>query len=96
MMNANKNQSDPAHNDSAPEGWFYQPANIRLLIIGLVVACVLSLLSQFLYTDDHPHFKVEKLFGFQAAFGFVAFVVVVMLGKVLRIFVARPEDYYDS
>ena len=79
-----------------PDGWFYQPANIRLLVFGLVVACVCAVSAQFLYTDDHPHFEVEQWHGFQAVFGFLAFVVVVMLGKALRMFVARPEDYYDS
>ena len=29
-------------------------------------------------------------------FGFVAFVVVVFLGRFLRVFVKREEGYYDS
>jgi hypothetical protein len=90
------NEQEKVEVSEAPQGWFYQPANIRLLIIGLVVACLAAVGAQFLYTDDHPHFDVEKWYGFQAVFGFAAFVVVVMLGKILRIFVSRPEDYYDS
>ena len=90
------NEKAQVEMSEAPQGWFYQPANIRLLIIGLVVACLASLGAEFLYTNDHPHFDAETWFGFQAWFGFAAFVVVVMLGKILRIFVSRPEDYYDS
>ena len=48
--------------------------------------------------DEHhpPHFDVETVFGFQAIFGFVAFVVIVYLGRFLRLIVKREEDYYDA
>ena len=81
-------------------GWFEKPANINTLIIALSAACVLSGLAQLLpsFHDPHhePHFMVENLFGFQAIVGFVSFVVVVFLGKALRLIVRRSEDYYDG
>ena len=64
------------------------------------MACVLTLVAQLVFPmfDEHhpPHFAVEKVFGFQAAFGFVVCIGVVFLGWILRKFVRRDEDYYDS
>ena len=45
----------------------------------------------------HPaEFAVEEVFGFEAMFGFAAFVAVVFLGTGLRLVIMRDEDYYDS
>ncbi|MDB4368916.1 hypothetical protein N9Z58_02155 [bacterium] len=56
--------------------------------------------------DEHMHdeashlhpaeFAIEEVFGFEAMFGFVAFVAVVFLGTGLRLIIMRDEDYYDS
>jgi len=37
----------------------------------------------------------ESMFGFQAWVGFIAFVVIVFLGRLLRPIVRRRENYYD-
>ena len=82
-------------NHSEPS-WFEKPANIRMMIIALIVVCVGLVLAEFTYTNDHMHFeKYERIPGFQAAFGFIAFVVIVFLGMGLRLFIMRDEDYYD-
>lgn len=91
-------QKEDAH-VAQDASWFER--NVNLIIIGLVVACVITLLMQAVFTmfDEHhpPHFPAyENFFGFQAAFGFVAFVVVVFLGKLLRPIIRRKEDYYDA
>ena len=52
-------------------------------------------LADLFYENPHPHFELETSFGFQAWFGFVSFVAVVFLGRFLRLFVRREEDYYD-
>ncbi len=76
--------------------WFERPANIRWMIRGLVLVCVALVLADLFYENPHPHFgKLETFFGFQAWFGFVAFVGVVFLGTLLRLIVRRDEDYYD-
>lgn len=92
-MNKTKHDST-----SADQSWLEK--NINIVIVGLIIACGLSLLAHFQpglhYTDDHPpHFSEEKWFGFQALFGFVVFVVIVFLGRGLRLIVERKEDYYD-
>jgi hypothetical protein len=100
--NNNANPTSPVNDKS----WFER--NVNLVIAGLVVACAATLIAQAmfrfellglhrLFSEEHPaHFELESVFGFQALFGFVAFVAVVFLGRFLRIFVKRNEDYYDS
>lgn len=97
-----RNSDSPASEKS----WFER--NVNLIILGLFVACAATLVAQAicdfqlfgfhpLFSEEHPaHFKLESVFGLMAMFGFAAFVVVVFLGKFLRIFVKRNEDYYDS
>jgi uncharacterized membrane protein YbhN (UPF0104 family) len=75
--------------------WFEQPKNINRMIAGLVLFSILLVLSELLYTNEHIHFAWEEIWGFHAWFGFVAFVVIVFLGRVLRMFVSRKERYYD-
>ena len=75
--------------------WFDQPSNVRKIIIGLVVLCVCLVFADLFYTNDHPYFAVETFFGFQAWVGFLAFVVIVFLGRFLRLIVRREENYYD-
>ncbi len=92
-MNTDKNK----HSESGDQSWFEKPANIRLMIIGLIVVCIGLVLAEFTYENHHPHFpKYEEFMGFQAIFGFVAFVVVVFLGMGLRLIIKRDEDYYDG
>ncbi|WP_404306558.1 hypothetical protein [Neorhodopirellula lusitana] len=87
---------DPHDTSGDSASWFERPSNVRKLIMGLVVACVLLAAADFFYTNPHPHFAIESSFAFQAWFGFVTFVVIVFLGRLLRLFVSRPEDYYDG
>lgn len=90
MTKNNKKKAKPE------PSWFEEPANIRMMIIGLIVVCVGLVLAEFTYENDHMHFKeYESIPGFQAVFGFVAFVVIVFLGMGLRLIIKRDEDYYD-
>ena len=85
--------------DTGDKSWFEK--NVNLIIVGLVVACALTVVAQMVLPmfDDHhkPHFpKYEEFLGFQAIFGFVAFVTVVAIGSALRLIIKRAEDYYDA
>ncbi|TWU37807.1 hypothetical protein Q31b_45960 [Novipirellula aureliae] len=97
MNDSSQNSGESVHaNGHDDPSWFERPSNINKMVIALVVVCVLLVLADFFYTNPHPHFPAwENVIGFQAWFGFIAFVVVVFLGRLLRIFVSRPEDYYD-
>jgi hypothetical protein len=97
MKTNNDNSKDESH--AGEQSWVER--NVNLFIAGLVIACIATLVAQRVFSpmssEEHPaHFEIEKIFGFEAIFGFVAFVVVVFLGWLLRFFVKRDEDYYDS
>jgi uncharacterized membrane protein len=98
-MTADKGETGGEHGTAAVEPpqptWFERPNHVRWLVIGLVVVCLALVLADLFYENPHPHFKAETIFGFHAWFGFIAFVVIVFLGRLLRIIVSRPEDYYD-
>ena len=79
--------------------WFER--NVQLIMVGLIIASVGTLIAEWFcrpfFDDHHPaHFPIENVFGFQAVLGFVAFVVVVFLGRLLRLVIKRDEDYYDA
>lgn len=93
------NENSETHSPS----WFEKPSSVNLLMGALVVACLALLVVELVfgasfYDDHHPaHFpEVENIFGYQALLGFVAFVVVVFLGTLLRTMIRRSEDYYDQ
>lgn len=72
-----------------------RPRNITAMIAGLGLVCLGLVLADLAYENPHPHFEIESSFGFHAWFGFLAFVVIVFAGRVLRVIVSRPEDYYE-
>ena len=72
---------------------FDDPQNVRRVIRGLTVACVvLFLLDAVLHR--HVYHPWEAFFGFYAIYGFVACVLLVLLAKEMRKLVMRDEDYY--
>lgn len=98
MSKQSNPQSMNVQNDHPPSrdsSWFERPRNINLLIALLCIVCAGLVLADLFYENPHPHFPIESSFGFQAWFGFVAFVAVVFLGRLLRLIVRRDEDYYD-
>ena len=77
-------------------GFWDQPRQVRRIITALAVACVIVAVADAFYTNPHPHFAVEKIPAFQAVFGFVAFVVIVMIGRMIRPIVSRDEAFYQQ
>ncbi len=90
------------------EYWLDQRKNINLIFWLLVGTCALLVVIQIVmdrYVVPHteldpsvvPHSELEKLTkwpGFYGAFGYVAFLVIVLAGAYLRKLVMREEDYY--
>jgi hypothetical protein len=74
--------------------WLDDPQNVTKIVWTLVGVCVVLLLATFLY-ESHGAFAIERLFGFYALFGFVAYVALIFMAKRLRAVLMRPEDYYD-
>ena len=84
--------------------WLDQRRNIDRLFWGLVIVCVLLGLADLVwYVLDavhvvhyrHAYFGWDGLPNFYGLFGFAAFWCIVIIGKHLRRFLWRPEDYYD-
>ena len=74
---------------------FDRPRNIRRLLYVLYGICALLLASEFLY-QRHPQHAWDGWPGFYAGYGFVGCVLLVLVAKLLRRFLKRPENYYDD
>lgn len=77
------------------------PANVTRLWRGFVAACVavaaLDLLGMFDFLwHRHVSLFVEGLPGFYPLWGFLGISLLIVLAKVLRQLVMRPEDYYGD
>ena len=75
--------------------WLDRPGSADKLYWGLVVVCVLLGLGDLL-AHRHAYFGWDGWFNFYGFFGFAAFWCIVIIGKNLRRFLWRPEDYYDD
>ncbi len=84
----------PASRDPAGLHWLSRPGTIRAL--WWVFAAVLAVaVGAELLVHLHPRFEVEGWFGFNAGFGFLACVGMVLFAKALGALLKRPDDYYD-
>ena len=87
-----------SHNDS-DAWWIARSENANKVWYGLVLICLSLVAFDFayhgFYHDKHGYFVFETAVAFHAAYGFGAFVFVVLVGKELRKFLMRSEDYYD-
>jgi hypothetical protein len=66
----------------------------RLWVIFLAVLA--ATLAAEPFAAWHPHFSVERLFGFNALYGFLACAALILLAKGIGLFVKRKDDYYDE
>ncbi len=74
---------------------FDKPENVRRLRTGFFIALVLVLLGEGM-VDMHAEFHVAHFFGFYAVYGFISYVSLIFIAKILRKFIMRKEDYYDN
>jgi hypothetical protein len=63
-----------------------------LWTIFLVVLAVTVILEFFIQT--HPHFAIERLFAFNAVYGFLACAALILVAKAIGLLVKREEGYY--
>jgi hypothetical protein len=75
--------------------WLVRPRTIRRLWQGFVAVLALTVLAE-LAIEAHPHFAVERLFGFNALYGFLACAVLILVAKGIGLVLKRPETYYDD
>ena len=74
--------------------WLDKPGSVDLLIKILIAACVVSVMADFLY-DKHGEFHFQEFTGFDALYGFIAYVGLIHVAKGVRVLLMRSEDYYD-
>jgi len=74
--------------------WLVRPSTIRKLwwVFGLVLAATVA--AQF-FIHVHGYFAVDEWPGFNAAYGFLSCVAMVLIARLLGLFLKRPDDYYD-
>lgn len=81
--------------DGAREpGWFDEPKNVNKIVWALVALCVASVGAE-LFFHKHTHYGFQELPGFDALYGFISCVLLVLAAKQLRKVLMRGEDYYD-
>lgn len=78
--------------DEKPSVWD-KKANVDLLLRVLYAVCAV-LVALDLFVHRHTEHPWEHLIAFYPLYGFVGIVVLVLLARVLRAVVMRPEDYY--
>ena len=76
------------------QNWFYRKYIIKKLRISSLVILGLVVLTES-FIQLHPHFDIERLFGFYAIFGFLSCVALIIFAKLLGFLIKRKDDYYD-
>lgn len=74
--------------------WLDSKQNVTKVYWSVWIVCGLLLAVEPL-VQKHGEFAFEEWFGFHGFFGFVACVLLVLAAKGLRVWLKRPEDYYD-
>ena len=75
--------------------FFDKPDNVKRLLRGFYVCCVVLLLLD-LVIHRHVLHSWENLLGFYPLYGFVGCVILVLIAKWMRTFLMRDEDYYEK
>ena len=73
---------------------FDNPKNVNRLLNSLYISCALLFVLDFII-HRHASREWEGLPGFYAIYGFVAFVFLVLVAKLMRKLLMRKEGYYD-
>lgn len=96
LTNAEPGKDDPA--SLPPVGrrllWADNPAAVNRAVTFLMVLCAILFVLDFII-HRHGHFSIEAIYGFYGIAGFVAFTVIVISAKVLRMIIGRDETYYS-
>lgn len=70
-----------------------RPGTIRVLWIAFIAVLAVTVAAELL-VHLHPRFRLERWFGFHAAWGFLSCVAMVLCANLLGVFLRRPDDYY--
>ena len=74
---------------------FDKPGNVKKLLFVFYAALAVLLIADF-FIPKHADFPWEAQVNFFAVYGFVSYVGLIYISKVLRLFIKRKEDYYKD
>ena len=74
--------------------WLDQPGAVNKIIWALCIVSGLTVVADLFY-HKHGHWHFQEFMGFDAFYGFVACVGLVIAAKGMRVLLMRDEDYYD-
>lgn len=80
---------------SSRNHWLDEPRNVNRLWRGFLALLALTVLAELVITL-HPHFEVESLPAFHAAYGFLACAAMIIAAKVIGVLLKRPDTYYET
>ena len=66
------------------------------MIWKIFIAVLALTVAAQLIVESHPHFAPERLFGWNALYGFLACAVLILVANALGVALKRREDYYDD
>jgi hypothetical protein len=49
-----------------------------------------------LFVEAQPHFAVERVFGFNALYGFASCAALILVAKATGVLLKRPDTHYDD
>ena len=77
------------------DAWLARPESIRLLWRAFWAVLALTVIAQVVIKVK-GYFVVDGWFGFGAAFGFLACLLMVLAAKWLGYMLKRDQDYYQG
>jgi hypothetical protein len=60
------------------------------------LAVLVATVAAQLFVEAHPYFPVERLFGWNALYGFLACAALILGARALGLLLKRRDDYYDD
>jgi sterol desaturase/sphingolipid hydroxylase (fatty acid hydroxylase superfamily) len=75
--------------------WLTRPATIRKLWVVFIAILVATVAVEPLVTHE-AYFGIDGTFAFNAWYGFVACVALIVIAKLLGLVLKRPDTYYDE
>lgn len=74
--------------------WLVRPGTIRLLWVIFLLVLAVSVLAN-LFTEVHAWFRIDGSFAFNAWYGFLSCIGMVLVAKLLGRLLHRKDSYYD-
>ncbi len=75
--------------------WLERPRTIRLLWFVFIVVLALTVLAE-LAIDRHGYFGIDGTLGFNAWYGLVTCVAMIVVAKVCGVLLKRRDTYYET